>query len=89
MNSNSQSARISYATNRGDIGLDTYRVDEDSNNNYLEIMNIDLENKKISGKLMATFLRRSSSTQFTFNRPVVRFFNGYFEADLVILPENE
>jgi len=88
-NSNSQSARISYATNRGDIGLDTYRVDEDSNNNYLEIVNIDLENKKISGKLMATFLRRSPYTQFTFNRPVVRFLNGSFEADLVIRSENE
>lgn len=86
---NAPIARISYATTRGDIGLDLYRVEENTNNSYLEIEKINLEEKKISGRLMATFLRRSPSTQFTFNRPVVRFFNGYFEADLVIRSENE
>lgn len=86
---NCKFARASYYSTRGDIALDAYLVDEENDDSYLEIEEINLEEGKISGKFMITFLRRSPNTEYVANLPIVRFLNGYFEADLVILPENE
>jgi len=89
MDSSYLSARSRYYSTEGDIALDFYLVDEESNESYLEIEKIDLENGKISGRFMVTFLRRNANTRYTFNRPIVRFFNGYFEADLNIFTGSE
>lgn len=86
---NFNSARIRYFSTRGDITIDTYLVDEENDDSYLEIEEIDLEEGRISGRFMVTFLRESIYTRYTFNRPIVRFFNGYFEADLDIFTGNE
>ena len=82
--SSAQLVRIRYFSTQGDLTIDRYLVDEENDDSYLEIENIDLENGKISGRFMVTFLRESVHTPYTFNRPIVRFFNGYFEADLEI-----
>jgi len=81
-------ARAQYVSVNYDVLLNSYSVDENGDSNYLEIENIDLEEGKISGRFMVTFLRNSEETQFSYNLPVVRFFNGYFEADIEFL-ENE
>ena len=75
-----------YRSFEGDVINDKYYVDENTENNYLEIDSVNIENNYLSGKFSISFLKDTTFNlpehQNEWNPNMVRFFNGKFEAKI-------
>ncbi|MEM9887180.1 MAG: hypothetical protein AAF849_14900 [Bacteroidota bacterium] len=82
---NKQIVRCTYGTmvDGGDVSGDNYDLDIDKKSNQLEITEVDIENKLISGKFTATLYNTDKNDKSDPKNPdVVTFRNVSFEATI-------